>query len=679
MLTPQRTRFHSTISFIFGLLIFSSLKAQNDPLRIPLSQWVNSYHSETLALSVFEGLENPWFFTLHPEALTYFQTKVENELLLEAPDGNGNTFWLSLKERQLFAEDFKVRGSDGQIYATDLGRHFGGTVQGYTHSMASFSFYSHQLAILFSGPWGNIVIAPLETESGEFSNIYVAYNDKNLKARNPFVCHTPDDDIEVLNVTETPESNSRSNNTCRQIRVYMEASYKTYQDRSSSVSNVQTFFTNFFNQVATLYANEQIITVISEIFVWTTPDNIPTSSSGAALTAFGQMRTHAFNGDLAHWVTTGNFQNGGVAWLDVLCSGFNANQGSGRFAYSNIANNFQTLPTYSWTVMVFAHEMGHNVGSPHTHNCSWPGGAIDSCYAVEGVCYSGPVIPRQGTVMSYCHLTNQGINLGLGFGLHPGNQLRSRTFGSNASCLSNLPGTEPNASITHPTCAGDTIFFQSVNNPGTTYQWSGPGGFQFSGPSGFIPSANASNQGIYTVVANTGSCTAEQILYVQVVNSPAPPTIALVGDNLQIAPYSNATYQWHNQNGPISGANSNVITPTESGDYFVTVLVGNCQFLLTSNTVSFMPASLENHANPVAIYPNPSRGNIEISGLAVESAFSLSLLDAAGKEVKRWNFQSTSAQQPILLNLSELAAGMYWLHIQTDFIRTVSKIVLIHP
>lgn len=50
-----------------------------------------------------------------------------------------------------------------------------------------------------------------------------------------------------------------------------------------------------------------------------------------------------------------------------------------------------------------AHEIGHNFGSPHTQNCSWPGGVIDMCAEVEGNCTNkGTTEIRVGTIMSYC-------------------------------------------------------------------------------------------------------------------------------------------------------------------------------------------------------------------------------------------------------------------------------------
>ena len=57
--------------------------------------------------------------------------------------------------------------------------------------------------------------------------------------------------------------------------------------------------------------------------------------------------------------------------------------------------------------MVCSHEIGHNIGSNHTHWCGWPGGPIDNCTDVEGSCSNNPAA-QVGTLMSYCHTTSSG-------------------------------------------------------------------------------------------------------------------------------------------------------------------------------------------------------------------------------------------------------------------------------
>lgn len=89
----------------------------------------------------------------------------------------------------------------------------------------------------------------------------------------------------------------------------------------------------------------------------------------------------------------------GIAFLDVLCD-------KGRSgSYSAI-----TRTNAGRDRRVVAHEVGHNFGSPHTHNCGWPvpngPGAIDQCAPAEGgSCFTGTT-QEVGTIMSYCSQNN---------------------------------------------------------------------------------------------------------------------------------------------------------------------------------------------------------------------------------------------------------------------------------
>ncbi|MCH7814641.1 MAG: hypothetical protein IID40_11545, partial [Planctomycetes bacterium] len=91
---------------------------------------------------------------------------------------------------------------------------------------------------------------------------------------------------------------------------------------------------------------------------------------------------------------------GGVAFLNGLCSptvGYALSAHlNGFFPYPLLDNNWQ-----NWDPFVVAHEMGHNFGTPHTHDLNPP---IDGC--AWGDCSVTP----NGTIMSYCHTCPGGLS-----------------------------------------------------------------------------------------------------------------------------------------------------------------------------------------------------------------------------------------------------------------------------
>lgn len=151
-----------------------------------------------------------------------------------------------------------------------------------------------------------------------------------------------------------------------------------------------------------------------------------------------QANTGTFNGDLSHLVS---YQaSGGIA---AGFSGICAGNVDNSKCFSSIDGTYANVPTYSWSVMVCTHEMGHLIGSRHTHACVWNGNntAIDGCAGqTEGSCPLPGNPPGGGTIMSYCHITGVGINLNNGFGPQPQAVLINTV--NNASCLSPCGGGE---------------------------------------------------------------------------------------------------------------------------------------------------------------------------------------------------------------------------------------------
>ncbi|HEX2269312.1 MAG TPA: M12 family metallo-peptidase, partial [Pyrinomonadaceae bacterium] len=283
------------------------------------------------------------------------------------------------------------------------------------------------------------------------TDIHVLYEEKVLKVSPSFECDVIEPPSTLPNSSsQNPEA---ATNSC--VRVYLEADHGLFLNKGT-VANTASYLTGVFNQSAALFSNDGVSVSISEITVWNSPSPFTGFDSNAVLEQFQDIRT-SFNGDLAHLITLDR-GFGGIAFRDVLC-----NRG---FAYgvSDIDATFSNVPTYSWSVGVITHELGHNLGSRHTHACAWNGNntAIDGCNPPEGTC-SRPGIPTNGgTIMSYCHLTSAGINFTFGFGPQPRDVITNRVNAS--SCLTTCGSTV----LPAPTANAAT----SVTNNSFTANWS---------------------------------------------------------------------------------------------------------------------------------------------------------------------------------------------------------------
>jgi len=275
----------------------------------------------------------------------------------------------------------------------------------------------------------------------ELSDDCILYENSKLAIKSDFHCGSetmelPQSVKDKMSGLET-ESVSVSN-TFLQANIAIEIDKITYAICGSSVPNATAAALSLFSVVSAVYNRDiNVKLTVPYVHVWTTTDPYTGADSGELLDQFVDHWNANFstvNRTLAHFITRRTGGLGGIAYLDVLCD--SPTNGIG-YGFSNIMGAYSQLPVYSWDVMVVAHELGHNFGSPHTFSCSWPGGPIDTCYRPEGSCYpSGPTKARVGTIMSYCHL-NGSIDLRLGFGPLPKALIRENA--EIASCMSAAP------------------------------------------------------------------------------------------------------------------------------------------------------------------------------------------------------------------------------------------------
>lgn len=373
--------------------------------------------------------------------------RTQPELINIAVPYGGRTYTLNLAKVNVTSPDLIVKTNRGvSTYAK--GMQYRGIVNNNPAHVASLTISQGEVTAFFSTDEGNFILTKEGLE-------YIVYNDEVLTGTNLIYCQTQDSS----NFTIPTTSNLITGVGCKTVRVSMECDFAFYQSKGSSVQATADYVVAFFNQVATLYANENVAIEISEIFVWTQTDPYAAyTNTSDILYSFRATKGTNYNGDLCHFLTTRNV-GGGVAYVDVLCNKAYA------FGVSMVYTYYNNFPTYSWTIEVVTHEMGHNLGSPHTHSCSWQGGPLDNCYTPEGSCTTGPAPTTGGTVMSYCHLTSYGINFNNGFGLQPGNRIRDRV--SNASCITGGGTTAPvSLSTTNITSTSATLNWASVSGAG---------------------------------------------------------------------------------------------------------------------------------------------------------------------------------------------------------------------
>lgn len=346
---------------------------------------------------------------------------------------NGTTVIVQLYKAEIFATGFHADTDTQKGFNYNPGVYYRGIIKGDEASLASFSFFNDEIkGTVSSAHFNNLVVAHLPEERDRSS--YIIYSDANLLAGNSFTCATsginPLQPGTGRNVAAPAEVA-----TDRCATIYFEIDNDIYIQNNSSQQATGNWLTAMFNNVQTLYDNDGITISLKSFKVWTTDDPYFGTESNAYLNQFFSNHSNqAFDGNVGQLLGSDPGSLGGLAVLSGLCTE------NGNVSYVDIEDlNVPSLPLYSWEVQSVAHELGHLFGSEHTHDCAWNGNntPIDGCgpmagFPGEGSCDVAPVPQQGGTIMSYCHVMDVGVNLALGFGPQPAGRIHD--FISSASC-----------------------------------------------------------------------------------------------------------------------------------------------------------------------------------------------------------------------------------------------------
>lgn len=197
---------------------------------------------------------------------------------------------------------------------------------------------------------------------------------------------------------------------------------------------------------------------------------------------------------------------------------------------------------------------------------------------------------------------------------------------------------------------GDPIVLNTALPPGGEYSING------SLVTSLDPGTLTTGVHMIQYKASNGICADSLSASVRIHPVPARPLISLKKNTLVSTASDN--YQWHDEQGPISGATNREFDPTTDGGYWV-VVTSDSGCSAQSDTFDFMYVAVSDILPDwLHIYPNPSNSGVfNIS--TTKSLQILGLKDIHGREVAY-----THRMNPSALDLSSYPDGVYILQLQ---------------
>ena len=210
-------------------------------------------------------------------ALKSLATNAPEQLTLSVPPTYGDTpLLLDLVRVDIFTSDFEVTlASNNQAADVDLGIHYRGIIKGDESSVVAISVYEDEVMGLIAADVGNLVLGKLDGDA--WTDEHILYNDRNVMHDQAFECGTMDDGIGYKRKDLIYDNEGRAPGDC--IRLYIEVDNDIYVNKGGATGTTN-YITGLMNQVITLYANESINSVMSQLVLWdvTSPYSSPSSS-----------------------------------------------------------------------------------------------------------------------------------------------------------------------------------------------------------------------------------------------------------------------------------------------------------------------------------------------------------------------------------------------------------------
>lgn len=455
------------IFLIMFILIINSVKAQDNSLKLfNINESKTNNRSEDFRKSVDDAV----IFNINKEIYNSIAEERKNSFTLTIPFYSGEKKYAVLERFDILTPDVrfieKSASGEKELDLRNLTLSYKGKIAGEDYSFVTVTFYEGNIVGLIESGNEKYVIGALKDKNNMDTQDFILYQQSKLKDNRKFKCGTDEfgisDDILRKMQEISGMHTDLSTSSLLVAKVAIDVDFFTYGIYGNSVPNATAYALAIMASASAVYVkDENVKLTVSYLRVWTVQDPY-TSTGGSAL--LNQFRNEwvanqgSVDRAIAHLISRrNNLDVAGIAYLNVLC---NPNFGYGLSA--TLTGVINQLPSYSYDVETVSHEIGHNFGSPHTHNCGWVGGPIDTCSDVEGGCYSGPLHGTVGTIMSYCDISAGGSVI-MDFGDQPGALIRNYAEAAPCLTVSEQPiyTAYPNGGETFRTLLSTKIFWGS--------------------------------------------------------------------------------------------------------------------------------------------------------------------------------------------------------------------------
>ncbi len=170
----------------------------------------------------------------------------------------------------------------------------------------------------------------------------------------------------------------------------------------------------------------------------------------------------------------------------------------------------------------------------------------------------------------------------------------------------------------------------------------------------------ATEPGTYQLTSSNGFCIDTAYVDIEVFQMPDVTTITQNINTLSITNNFDWDYQWLLNNIIIDGADNSTYEMTESGIYSVVINNNGCAIILTISAV--YDWIIENAANGMMLYPNPTHDNLNIEVHTLSQAMQATIYAADGRIAMQWPISSKLTTLPAGL----LSSGVYHIAISNS-------------